>query len=90
MDKHGLDEHVRWQTEVVAAEWDDEDGVWTITTREPDEGLSTMQARAVITAVGQLNRPHLPQLKGANTFAVRRFTPRRGTTRSMSPASASR
>ena len=29
MDKHGLNDHVRWQTEVVAAEWDDEDGMWT-------------------------------------------------------------
>jgi 4-hydroxyacetophenone monooxygenase len=68
IDKHGLDEHVRWQTEAIAAEWDDEDGEWTVTLREPDEGLTTMRARAVITAVGQLNRPHIPQFKGANTF----------------------
>ena len=61
MDKHSLDEHVRWQTEVIAAEWDDEDGIWTVTLREPDEGLTTLQARAVITAVGQLNRPNIPQ-----------------------------
>jgi 4-hydroxyacetophenone monooxygenase len=68
MDKHHLNEHVRWQSEVVAVEWDDEDGLWTITTREDDEGLTTLQARSVITAVGQLNRPHIPELKGAKTF----------------------
>jgi 4-hydroxyacetophenone monooxygenase len=68
MDKYGLGDHVRWQTEVVAAEWDDEDGMWTVTVREPDEGLTTMRARAVITAVGQLNRPYLPQLEGARSF----------------------
>jgi 4-hydroxyacetophenone monooxygenase len=68
MDKYGLGDHVRWQTEVVAAEWDDEDGMWTVTVREPDEGLTTMRARAVITAVGQLNRPYLPQLEGATSF----------------------
>ena len=68
MDKHSLDEHVRWQTEVIAAEWDDEDGIWTVTMREPDEGLTTLQARAVITAVGQLNRPNIPQFNGAKTF----------------------
>ena len=38
MDKHHLNDHVRWQSEVVAVEWDDEDGLWTITTREDDEG----------------------------------------------------
>ena len=51
----------------------------------------TMQARAVITAVGQLNRPHIPDFTGANDVSrARRSTPRRGTTRSTSPASASR
>jgi len=39
---------VRWQSEVVAVEWDDEDGLWTITTRDDDEGFTTLQARAVI------------------------------------------
>jgi len=68
MDKHGLDDHVRWQTEVIAAEWDDEDGLWTVTVREPDEGLTTVRARAVITAVGQLNRPYMPEFEGAATF----------------------
>ncbi len=68
MAKHGLNDHVRWQTEVVAVEWDDEDGMWTVTMREDDEGLTEMQARAVITAVGQLNRPHIPEFKGAKKF----------------------
>jgi 4-hydroxyacetophenone monooxygenase len=68
MDKHGLGDHVRWQTEVVAAEWVDEDGMWTVTVREPDEGMTTMRARALITAVGQLNRAYLPQFAGAADF----------------------
>jgi 4-hydroxyacetophenone monooxygenase len=68
MDKHHLNDHVRWQSEVVAVEWDDEDGLWTITTRDDDEGLTTLQARAVITAVGQLNRPHTPKFDGASAF----------------------
>jgi 4-hydroxyacetophenone monooxygenase len=68
MDKHSLGDHVRWQTEVAAAEWDDEDGAWAVTVRQPDEGLSTMRARAIITAVGQLNRPHIPEFEGAATF----------------------
>lgn len=68
IDKHALGEHVRWQTEVVSALWDDDAGRWTLALRTPDGGISTLRARAVITAVGQLNRPHIPEFDGADTF----------------------
>lgn len=67
--KHDLGDHVRWNTEVTDATWDDAAGTWTLTTRSSDGAESTMSARAVITAVGQLNRPHLPDIAGANDFA---------------------
>lgn len=66
--KHGLTEHIRWGTEVTGAVWDEGDGTWTLTTRTADGAVSTLSARAVITAVGQLNRPHLPDLDGADDF----------------------
>jgi 4-hydroxyacetophenone monooxygenase len=69
MDKHELAEQVRWQTEVVAAEWDDNDGMWGVTLRSADGRTETMRSRALITAVGQLNRPHIPDFDGAETFA---------------------
>jgi 4-hydroxyacetophenone monooxygenase len=69
IDKHGLAEHVRWRTEAVSAEWDDTDGMWTVALRSPDGQAGTMRARALITAVGQLNRPHIPEFEGADTFA---------------------
>lgn len=67
--KHGLADQVRWNTEVLGAAWDDEDGIWTVTVRSADGATSTLRARAVITAVGQLNRPHLPAIDGADEFA---------------------
>lgn len=67
--KHDLGEHIRWNTEVTDATWDDETGTWTLTVRTGDGAASTMSARAVITAVGQLNRPHLPDIDGADSFA---------------------
>ncbi|PQM48383.1 4-hydroxyacetophenone monooxygenase [Mycobacterium talmoniae] len=67
--KHGIGDRVRWQTEAVGAHWDDDDAVWTVSLRGPDGTLSTLRARAVITAVGQLNRPHIPEFEGADTFA---------------------
>ncbi len=68
MDKYGLGAHVRWRTEVTAAQWDDEAGVWIVTVRQPDGSGATLKARALLTAVGQLNRPHLPEFEGAETF----------------------
>ncbi|CAM4323150.1 4-hydroxyacetophenone monooxygenase [Mycobacterium basiliense] len=69
MAKHELADHVRWNTEVVAAEWNDDDGVWNISLRSADGQTSAVPARAIITAVGQLNRPNIPEFDGADTFA---------------------
>src|SRR6202011_520052 len=66
--KHDLGERVRWNTEVLAAEWNDDDGMWSVSLRRADGHLDTLQARAIITAVGQLNRPNIPEFDGANTF----------------------
>ncbi|MBI3690039.1 MAG: NAD(P)/FAD-dependent oxidoreductase, partial [Mycolicibacterium aromaticivorans] len=66
--RHQLDANVRWQTEVVSAEWSDDDGIWRVILRDKDGTESTIDARAVITAVGQLNRPALPDIEGADTF----------------------
>ena len=69
MHKYGLAEHVRWRTEVTAAEWDDADGMWAVFVRTHDGETRAVQTRAVITAVGQLNRPYIPEFDGAGMFA---------------------
>lgn len=69
MDKHGLGEHLRWNTEALAAEWDGRDGMWSVSLRGPAGQTETARARAVITAVGQLNRPNIPSFDGADAFA---------------------
>ena len=66
--RHQLDANVRWQTEVVSADWNDDDGTWLVVVRGKDGTESSIQAKAVITAVGQLNRPQLPDIDGADTF----------------------
>ncbi len=68
MAKHDLGRNVRFGIEVLGAEWDDATSVWHVSLRGAD-GRSTVRARAVITAVGQLNRPHIPEFAGADTFA---------------------
>ena len=69
MNKHDLAEHIRWNTEVLAAEWNDDEGMWSVSLRAADGQTSTLRARAFITAVGQLNRPQIPEFDGAESFA---------------------
>jgi 4-hydroxyacetophenone monooxygenase len=68
MHEHEIGEHVRWETEVTKALWDDETATWTVTARDRTGAVTTLSARAVISAVGQLNRPHLPQIAGRDRF----------------------
>ncbi|MFG1932745.1 flavin-containing monooxygenase [Mycobacterium sp. NPDC048908] len=69
MDKHDIGRHVRWETEVTEAVWDDDAATWTVFTRDRDRATSTLTARAVISAVGQLDRPNLPDIEGQHNFA---------------------
>ncbi len=68
MHRHGIQPHVRWGTEVTGAHWDDATATWTVSTRGPDGTQNTLTARAVISAVGQLNRPHVPTIPGQDRF----------------------
>jgi 4-hydroxyacetophenone monooxygenase len=68
MNKHDLSRHVRWNTEVVAAEWSDRDGMWDVSLHCADGRTDNMRVRALITAVGQLNRPYIPEFDGADGF----------------------
>jgi len=69
MTRHEIEPHVRWGTEVVSAEWNDEAATWAVTVRRDGEVPETLTARAVISAVGQLNRPQLPDIDGIDEFA---------------------
>ena len=61
--KYGLHEHIRFRTRVEAATWDGKAWQVKLSTGE------TLPARAVISAVGQLNTPKLPDIPGVGSFA---------------------
>jgi 4-hydroxyacetophenone monooxygenase len=68
-DAFGLRPHLRFGTEVVSAAWSDDEQHWVVRTRG-DGGEEVCTANAVISAVGQLNRPHLPvEVEGFGSFA---------------------
>ena len=68
MEKYGVDAHCRFETEVVAAEYDDARRRWSVTVRTRDGALETLDARFVISAVGALNQPRLPDIPGMDDF----------------------
>ena len=69
MDRHDIGRHVLWETEVTEASWDDASATWTVRARDRNGATTELSARAVISAVGQLNRPHLPGIDGQQDFA---------------------
>jgi 4-hydroxyacetophenone monooxygenase len=69
MDKHDIGRHVLWETEVTEASWDDATATWSVRARDRNGATTTLTARAVISAVGQLNRPHFPDIDGQLDFA---------------------
>src|SRR5690606_21760732 len=62
-------DRIRLRTEVLSATWSDDDARWSVVVRGPDGAESTLEADAVISAVGQLNRPHYPEIPGLGSFA---------------------
>ena len=61
--------NIRFETEVVSAEWSEADAQWSVLLRNGDGLTETIYAQSVISAVGQLNRPKLPEIDGRDSFA---------------------
>jgi 4-hydroxyacetophenone monooxygenase len=67
-DKYGLRPHIRFDTEVTEAAWDDASAKWRVVLRAKDGPTETVDANALISAVGQLNRPRWPDIPGRDRF----------------------
>ena len=69
VDEFGIRPNIRFNTEVSSVEWDEDTSMWTVCTVDADGHEGTVTANAVISAVGQLNRPQLPKIEGRESFA---------------------
>jgi 4-hydroxyacetophenone monooxygenase len=67
-DEFDLRRHIRFGAEVASARFDEESGRWVLQVRAGGD-VETIEANAVISAVGQLNRPKLPDIAGRERFA---------------------
>jgi 4-hydroxyacetophenone monooxygenase len=68
-DKHRLRKHIRFETLVESLAWDEGRAVWRAVLKCKDGKTEVVEANAVVTAVGQLNRPRFPDIEGRETFA---------------------
>jgi cation diffusion facilitator CzcD-associated flavoprotein CzcO len=55
--------HVRFHTDVEAARWDDDDGLWRLETSQGE-----LTAEFVVAAQGPLSTPSLPDVPGIESF----------------------
>jgi 4-hydroxyacetophenone monooxygenase len=68
-DKYELRKHIRFGTEVVDARYDEANANWRITAQDADGTRQEFPARVLVSAVGVLNRPKLPDIAGLQSFA---------------------
>ena len=64
VEKYGLSQNLRLGTEVSRAEFDDESGKWRVETG----GGETVEADVLVSACGQLSRPAMTRIEGAERF----------------------
>ena len=66
--KYHVRPHIQFETEVTELRWDDARSVWAVTTRTKDGVETTGEWHAVVSGVGQLNRPKFPDIPGIEDF----------------------
>ncbi|GIU86097.1 MAG: monooxygenase [Acidimicrobiia bacterium] len=69
VDHFGLRDRIRFGTEVLGADWDDSEQCWTVRVATAGGAVETHRFQALVSAVGQLNRPKFPDIPGRDTFA---------------------
>ncbi len=67
--KYHLNPRIHFDTEISLAEFDEDSGLWHVTTTDGRQ----YRARSLVTACGQLNRPVYPSIPGLDTFAGEAF-----------------
>lgn len=76
VDRHHLRRHISFSTEMIAAEWNEEAGMWHVKT-DHSEVITTTY---LFTAVGVHTRKNVPDIPGMDTLQVQLCTRRPGTT----------
>ncbi len=69
VDTYGIAENISLSTRVLSAHWIDDEHVWEVTVESTDGTREVHRASAVVTALGMLNSPNIPDVEGMDSFA---------------------
>ncbi|MCJ8504000.1 NAD(P)/FAD-dependent oxidoreductase [Kocuria flava] len=67
-ERAGFAERIELNTSLVRAVWDEDSATWSATTRTRDGEEQVRRFNAVVTGVGQLDHPHVPEWPGQEGF----------------------
>jgi len=70
---YGLSSHIRFETRVESAEYDDEGARWSVRVIDSAGQRETLEPTVLISAVGLLNVPKIPEIEGLDSFRGRHF-----------------
>ncbi len=73
VDTYGLADNLRTGVRVESATWDDDALCWGLRLRLRDGSVEQAAAHVVVSALGQLNRPYIPDLPGLDSFSGTMF-----------------
>jgi 4-hydroxyacetophenone monooxygenase len=69
LEKYGLEPYCRFGTTITSVSWDAAAARWRVGVQDADGASETLEARFVISAVGSLNLPRMPDIPGMESFA---------------------
>ncbi len=69
VERYDLHQALRFGTEVTDATWDEGAGRWVLGLRDAAGRRSREEFDVVVSALGQLNRPYVPDIPGLEDFA---------------------
>ncbi|ETK33685.1 flavin-containing monooxygenase [Microbispora sp. ATCC PTA-5024] len=69
VDKYGLGPHIRFGAQVSSLEYDDERATWRVSTADGD----SFETHAVVSGIGALHVPSLPDIPGRDRFTGTAF-----------------
>jgi 4-hydroxyacetophenone monooxygenase len=65
---YGLRDHIKFESEVISAHWNEASSEWDVAIRGTNKAVEKRSAKVLVSAVGQLNRPKVVDIKGVDDF----------------------
>jgi 4-hydroxyacetophenone monooxygenase len=66
--KHGMWDHIRFDSDLKEARFDDEQSVWHLKIGKPDGSIVELDANAIVSAVGVFANPRVVKFPGSDQY----------------------